>query len=187
MRRPVERSWRAEFLVKTGDLYRKVLVDESARILRRAPQLSVVLCVPLRGTRSNSVWLLRLDISEGRLESLLGLRLPARAIRIRLRAPRAEGNESPRNPQRVSEDCTCSRFRIRSAARTRNQGSAAAGSERSPMATLSSTSKPAGARRSFTERSQITRPLASSINQWSWFTDVSWQCRSPVTTATESW
>jgi len=47
-----------EILVHTGDAYRQALVDETARNLRRLPQLSIVLCAPLRGSAPDRVKLL---------------------------------------------------------------------------------------------------------------------------------
>jgi hypothetical protein len=41
---------RRELLVADGELWRQVLVDESARNLRALPQLSLVLCVPMQGS-----------------------------------------------------------------------------------------------------------------------------------------
>ncbi|MCL2822567.1 MAG: outer membrane protein assembly factor [Polyangiaceae bacterium] len=78
-RKTVER----ELLVRVGDRYRAVLVDETARNLRSLIQFSVVLCVPVRGTSDDRVglvvitkdiWSLRLNsdvrYSRGGLESL---------------------------------------------------------------------------------------------------------------------
>jgi hypothetical protein len=47
-----------QLVVRSGEAYRKVLVDESARRLRTLPQLSLVLCVALRGSQKNRVRLL---------------------------------------------------------------------------------------------------------------------------------
>ncbi|HPB96658.1 MAG TPA: BamA/TamA family outer membrane protein [Polyangiaceae bacterium] len=70
-----------ELLLHPGSAFRKVVVDETARNLRALPQLSVVLCVPVRGTSPNHVglvvitkdiWSLRLNsdiqVSSGGLE-----------------------------------------------------------------------------------------------------------------------
>jgi hypothetical protein len=46
---------RREILVKEGDPWKGVLVDESARNLRTLPQLSLVLCVPMRGRAAGGV------------------------------------------------------------------------------------------------------------------------------------
>ncbi len=46
---------RHEIFVKEGDSWKKHDVDESARSLRLVPQLSLVLCVPMRGSTSNRV------------------------------------------------------------------------------------------------------------------------------------
>ncbi|MCU0681828.1 MAG: hypothetical protein MUF34_06155 [Polyangiaceae bacterium] len=75
---------RREVLLQPGEAYQKVVVDETARNLRRLPPLSLVLCVPTRGSAPGKVrllvivkdiWSLRLstDISytSGGLESLL--------------------------------------------------------------------------------------------------------------------
>lgn len=75
---------RREVLLKPGEPYRKVIVDETARNLRRLPPLSVVICVPTRGSAPGRVrllaivkdiWSLRLstDISytSGGLEGLV--------------------------------------------------------------------------------------------------------------------
>ena len=72
-----------EVLVHAGDAWRGVLVDESARNLRRLEQLSLVLCVALRGSApdrvrliviTKDVWSLYPDfdfaITSGGLESL---------------------------------------------------------------------------------------------------------------------
>ena len=50
-----ERVLRREILVTEGAAYKQVLVDESARNLRLLPQLSLVLCVPMRGSRPDRV------------------------------------------------------------------------------------------------------------------------------------
>ena len=73
-----------EVLLARGEAYRKVLADETARNLRRLPQLSLVVCVPVEGSTRDSVrlvvitkdvWSLRLAFdlkySAGGLESLL--------------------------------------------------------------------------------------------------------------------
>lgn len=73
-----------EVLVQPGDSYRKVLVDETARNLRDLPQLSVVICIPVRGSRpdrvrllviTKDIWSLRLNsdvrYSSGGLEYLV--------------------------------------------------------------------------------------------------------------------
>jgi hypothetical protein len=73
-----------ELLVQAGEPYRKVLVDETARNLRSLAQLSVVLCVPVRGTTpdrvglvviTKDIWSLRLNsdvrYSSGGLELLV--------------------------------------------------------------------------------------------------------------------
>ncbi|HEX8793630.1 MAG TPA: BamA/TamA family outer membrane protein [Polyangiaceae bacterium] len=44
-----------EILVRQDDVWKKTLVDESARNLRLLPQLSLVLIVPMRGSTSGSV------------------------------------------------------------------------------------------------------------------------------------
>lgn len=44
------RVLRREILVHEGEAWKEVLVDESARNLRLLPQLSLVLCVPMRGS-----------------------------------------------------------------------------------------------------------------------------------------
>jgi Omp85 superfamily domain len=46
---------RHELLTKEGDPYRGVLVDESARNLRGLPQVSLVLCMPMNGSRPDLV------------------------------------------------------------------------------------------------------------------------------------
>jgi hypothetical protein len=46
---------RHELLVREGDAWRAALVDESARNLRLLPQLSLVLCVPMRGSAPGTV------------------------------------------------------------------------------------------------------------------------------------
>ena len=73
-----------EVLVQRGQPYRKVLVDETARNLRSFPQLSVVICVPIKGSApdkvgllviTKDVWSLRLNwdvkYSSGGLEQLI--------------------------------------------------------------------------------------------------------------------
>jgi hypothetical protein len=75
---------RREVLLRPGERYRKVIVDETARNLRRLPPLSVVICVPTAGSAPDRVrllvivkdiWSLRLstDVSytSGGLEGLL--------------------------------------------------------------------------------------------------------------------
>jgi hypothetical protein len=72
-----------EVLMKVGDPFRKVLADETARNLRRFPQLSLVVCTAFRGSTKDrvrlvvvakDVWSLRLGsaygITGGGLESL---------------------------------------------------------------------------------------------------------------------
>jgi hypothetical protein len=44
-----------ELLVREGDVWKKTMVDESARNLRIVPQLSLVLIVPMRGSTPDSV------------------------------------------------------------------------------------------------------------------------------------
>jgi hypothetical protein len=44
-----------ELLVREGDVWKKTMVDESARNLRLLPQLSLVLIVPMRGSTPDSV------------------------------------------------------------------------------------------------------------------------------------
>jgi hypothetical protein len=74
---------RRELQVREGDAWRTALVDESARNLRRLPQLSLVVCVPLRGSAEDrvrlvvltkDVWSLYVDfdlaVTGGGLESL---------------------------------------------------------------------------------------------------------------------
>jgi hypothetical protein len=46
---------RHELLVREGSAWSKVLVDESARNLRLLPQLSLVICVPMRGSTPGAV------------------------------------------------------------------------------------------------------------------------------------
>jgi hypothetical protein len=46
---------RHEILAKEGEPWRSVLIDESARNLRLLPQLSLVLCVPMRGSAPDRV------------------------------------------------------------------------------------------------------------------------------------
>jgi hypothetical protein len=60
-----------EVLIQSGEPYRKVLVDETARNLRALPQFSVVLCVPVREARNDRVRLLIItkDIWSLRLNS----------------------------------------------------------------------------------------------------------------------
>lgn len=73
-----------EVLLSPGEPYRKILADETARNLRALPQLSVVIAVPVRGSRPDSVvllvitkdvWSLRLNsdvqYSSGGLEKLV--------------------------------------------------------------------------------------------------------------------
>ena len=73
-----------EVLLRPGERYRKVLVDETARNLRALPQLSVVICVPVRGSTpdrvkllviTKDVWSLRLNsdvqYSSGGLEQVI--------------------------------------------------------------------------------------------------------------------
>lgn len=73
-----------EVLVRAGDRYRKILVDESARNLRLLPQVSLVLCVPLRGSSpdrvrlvviTKDVWSLYpdfdLDVTPGGIENFV--------------------------------------------------------------------------------------------------------------------
>lgn len=73
-----------EVLLRKGDRYDQALVDETARNLRGLTQLSLVLCVPLRGSTSDrvrlliitkDVWSLRLNSDftfvDGRLQYLL--------------------------------------------------------------------------------------------------------------------
>jgi len=73
-----------ELLVRTGDRYHQVLVEETARNLRALVQFSVVLCVPVRGTQpdrvglvviTKDIWSLRLNSNiqydPGGLESLI--------------------------------------------------------------------------------------------------------------------
>ncbi|HEU4536906.1 MAG TPA: hypothetical protein VFS00_22440, partial [Polyangiaceae bacterium] len=75
---------RREVLLRPGEPYQKVVVDETARNLRRLPPLSLVVCVPTRGSAPGKVrllvivkdiWSLRLstDVSytSGGLEGLL--------------------------------------------------------------------------------------------------------------------
>ena len=72
-----------ELLVRVGDRYHQRLVDESVRSLRNSRQLSLVMCVALRGRRADTVrllvivkdvWSLRLNtnlrIKGGQLEYL---------------------------------------------------------------------------------------------------------------------
>jgi hypothetical protein len=49
---------RREVLLRPGEPYQKVVVDETARNLRRLPPLSLVLCVPTRGSAPGQVRLL---------------------------------------------------------------------------------------------------------------------------------
>ncbi|HEX7603283.1 MAG TPA: hypothetical protein VF316_16810, partial [Polyangiaceae bacterium] len=49
------RVLRREILVHVGEVWKHVLVDESARNLRLLPQLSLVLCVPMRGSSPDRV------------------------------------------------------------------------------------------------------------------------------------
>lgn len=61
-----------ELLVQPGDTYRKVLIDETARNLRKlSGQLSVVLAVPVKGSKPNSVRVLLItkDVWSLRLNS----------------------------------------------------------------------------------------------------------------------
>lgn len=73
-----------EVLLKEGDAYRQILVDETARNLRVLPQLSLVVCIPLKGSTPDSVrlavvtkdvWSLRLSwdvaYTPGGIERLL--------------------------------------------------------------------------------------------------------------------
>jgi len=73
-----------EVLLKVGGPYQRVMVDETARNLRALFQLSLVLCVPLKGSSpgkvrllviTKDVWSLRLNMDfsvvAGRLEYLL--------------------------------------------------------------------------------------------------------------------
>ena len=75
---------RRELVVREGDRWTKALVEESARNLRRLPQLSLVLCVPMRGSMpdrvrlvviTKDVWSLYVDfdlaVTAGGLESLV--------------------------------------------------------------------------------------------------------------------
>lgn len=50
-----ERLLRREILVHPNEPYQRLLVDESARNLRLLPQLSLVLCVPMRGSSPDRV------------------------------------------------------------------------------------------------------------------------------------
>ncbi|MCU0685594.1 MAG: hypothetical protein MUF34_25685 [Polyangiaceae bacterium] len=74
---------RREVLLRPGELYQKVVVDETARNLRRLPPLSLVICVPTRGSAPGKVrllvivkdiWSLRLGVNVsytvGGLETL---------------------------------------------------------------------------------------------------------------------
>src|SRR5262249_42744337 len=73
-----------QVLLTAGQEYSQALVDEHARNLRGLPQLSLVLCVPLRGHAegrvrllviTKDVWSLRLNsdylLADGRLQYLL--------------------------------------------------------------------------------------------------------------------
>lgn len=75
---------RREVLPPVGSAWNQALVDETARNLRSLPQLSMVLCVPVRGSApgrvrllviTKDVWSLRLNsdwrIAGGRLERVL--------------------------------------------------------------------------------------------------------------------
>jgi hypothetical protein len=79
------RPWvlRRELLAREGQPWRSVTVDESARNLRKLPQLSLVLCVPMQGSTSDrvrlvvitkDVWSLYVDfdlaVTGGGIESL---------------------------------------------------------------------------------------------------------------------
>jgi hypothetical protein len=79
------RTWvlRRELLVREGQPWQKVVADESARNLRKLPQLSLVLCVPMVGSApdrvrfvviTKDVWSLYVDfdlaVTSGGLESL---------------------------------------------------------------------------------------------------------------------
>ena len=79
------RPWvlRREVLAREGQPWQAVIIDESARNLRKLPQLSLVLCVPMQGTTSErvrlvvitkDVWSLYVDfdlaVTGGGLESL---------------------------------------------------------------------------------------------------------------------
>ena len=74
---------RRELLVREGQLWRSVIADESARNLRKLPQLSLVVCVPMVGSTpdrvrfvviTKDVWSLFVDfdlaVTSGGLESL---------------------------------------------------------------------------------------------------------------------
>ncbi|HEU4533325.1 MAG TPA: hypothetical protein VFS00_04375, partial [Polyangiaceae bacterium] len=57
-RRSRDHVIRREVLLRPGEPYQKVVVDETARNLRRLPALSLVVCVPTRGSAPGKVRLL---------------------------------------------------------------------------------------------------------------------------------
>jgi len=66
---------RREVLLRPGQPYQQILVDETARNLRKLPQLSLVVCLPMQGNTPNDVRLLVLtkDVWSLRLGMEFGL------------------------------------------------------------------------------------------------------------------
>jgi hypothetical protein len=73
---------RREVLLREGDPYRQYKVDESVRVLRTFQQLSLVLAIPVKGSRPNTVRLLLLTKDVWSLRAQFDIKLGAGGLDV---------------------------------------------------------------------------------------------------------
>jgi hypothetical protein len=165
-----------DLLVKTGDRYRGVLVDESARLLRRHPQLSLVLCVALKGTTDDHVLLLVVTKDVWSLILDFDLQLANSGYDYILLEPKETNFLGTHQTLTGRLDLKPLSYSLGGAYQEPRLGGSWIGLLVDGNAIFN---KETGSGEGSYGTLEITRPLASSKDNWAWFADVAW--RSEIT------
>jgi hypothetical protein len=162
---------RREVLLRPGQRYDRALADESARNLRELPQLSLVLVVPVEGSRSGSVRLLVIVKDVWSLRLSWDLRLGSGGLDL-LRLEPTETNVAG------SHQSVSARFILRPETYTlgasyrvpRLQGERLTLSTDVNVIMNKASGEPEGSYGS----TFVTRPLFSTHTEWAWFVSTDW-------------
>ncbi|HEU4412699.1 MAG TPA: SUMF1/EgtB/PvdO family nonheme iron enzyme [Polyangiaceae bacterium] len=165
---------RREVLLRPGEPYRKVIVDETARNLRRLPPLSVVICVPTRGSAPDRVrllvivkdiWSLRLSTdvayTSGGLEGLVVTPIEINLLGTQQSAGATFGYA----PESYTYGLQYGVPRV--------MGSRVAASAAAALYVNRDRGEPEGSAGAF----EVGQPLYSTRTRWAWSTTASWSTR----------
>jgi hypothetical protein len=165
-----------DLLVHVGDRYQKVVVDESARNLRLHPQLSVVLCVALRGTSEDQVWLVVITKDVWSLMPDFDLQIESGGYDYILLEPKEMNLLGTHEIVLGRLNLTPKAYSIGSAF----QEPRLSGTWISVLADANLIiNKTSGTPEGSFGTLEVIKPLSSSKDPWSWFMDAAW--RSEVT------